>query len=771
MPVPRPNGLLAAVVAAMLFVLAAAAIPARAQAQEPLLSGKHPADLTSLALQRALANDAASANIAANNPNSEIVVFLKPGIRIETVLARQGIASGTFRIAARLVSTNAVVIGPATRRSGTLAAILALPAADPSAYLRAQIATIARDADVLAALPHNSGLASPERRQVIGPPPGGPPLLLLDPFVLPFTTGIAPLVSWGGQWHLINTVTPGLDLNVEPAWAAGFRGQGVVIGIIDDGLPRLHPDLAPNYIGALSFDFLSVDNDPTPVSTTGEFHGTAVAGVAAARGGNNIGGSGAAPFAGLAGLRTNYGEPNVIDATLFNSGGVVGPDKIHIKNHSYGFFQPYVDTSAQLFALVASTNSGAIHTFSAGNERGGLMEDGSKRMLSGSVYAIAAAALSSNGKFAPYSCYGGSITVTAPSGATTGLIRQTGILTTDRVTDPIGYSAAETFPDGDYTTTFNGTSSAAPAVAGVLALVKQAQPRLTTRMAKHLLARTSRIVDPLDVTISSDGGWKTNAAGIPFNPNYGFGLLDADALIAEARLWAGVTTLSLDTTGLLSPGLAIPDGMPAGVTYNFTLNSSQPMEELEIFADIPHTWRGDIEAYVTSPRGTTRRIWASNIGDSADNINWVFASNAFWGEIPRGTWRIRLADVFGADTGQLRTFQATARIGQLRDPLPANVTIARVQNVRRASGALLCDLVLNNSGELDGTGVRITYANLGGRSTRTPLPQFVGDVPSGGSLVVPLVFSGVLPRQQLALVVRGAHDDGTFNASVRVLVP
>src|SRR5262249_50390010 len=115
-----------------------------------------------------------------------------------------------------------------------------------------------------------------------------------------------PAPGWPGQWHLYNQFTPGLDARVMGAWNRDITGKGVVIGIVDDSLETTQPDLAPNYVAADSWDFSQNDPDPNPVWSD-DMHGTSVAGVAAARGGNGIGVTGAAPLAGLAGLRCDFG--------------------------------------------------------------------------------------------------------------------------------------------------------------------------------------------------------------------------------------------------------------------------------------------------------------------------------------------------------------------------------------------------------------------------------------------------------------------------------
>jgi subtilisin family serine protease len=42
-----------------------------------------------------------------------------------------------------------------------------------------------------------------------------------------------------------------LDMNVQPAWAEGITGVGVVVTILDDGLEKDHPDLFRNYVSGM----------------------------------------------------------------------------------------------------------------------------------------------------------------------------------------------------------------------------------------------------------------------------------------------------------------------------------------------------------------------------------------------------------------------------------------------------------------------------------------------------------------------------------------
>ena len=495
-----------------------------------------------------------------------------------------------------------------------------------------------------------------------------------DPYFYPN----APTAGWPGQWYLANSATPGLDLGVAGAWARDLTGQGVTVGIVDDGFETGHPDLAPNFSATDSYDFYRRQPDPNPFYSN-DFHGIAVAGIVGGRGGNGVGISGAAPGVNLAGLRLDFrGRGTVsqtVEATLYRSSGAT--TTIAIKNHSYGYSSAYVEASALAGAMVESAGFGTIHVRSAGNTRGGSGEDANKHAERNLPEVITVSGLTNLGRYASYSNFGACVTVCSPTGGlANGLLDQ---ITTDRMTEQFGYNGGnDAFPDASYTSIFGGTSGAAPGVSGVLALAKQTQPALNSRWAKHLLALTSQIVDPYDASTTSDGGWQTNAAGYRFSQNYGFGLANADRLTDWATRFTGLTPLGTESTGVIRVDTNIPDNALTGLTRTFTIQSSEPLEEVQIALDIAHSYRGDLEAYLTSPSGTTGRLILRSL-DSGDNILWTFMSHAFWGENPSGTWTLRVRDVAAPDAGRWNSFSATVRPGRLEPAagrIDADITLA-----------------------------------------------------------------------------------------------
>lgn len=481
-----------------------------------------------------------------------------------------------------------------------------------------------------------------------------------DPYYFPNQ----PTPGYPGQWYLKNTLVSGRDIRVEAAWLRNLVGQGVVVGIVDDGFEFNHPDLSANYSSSNSFDFWGNDTNVFPGSAS-DIHGTALLGLIAARGGNSQGITGVAPNAVWAGIRADVDTgtaSQLISANLHRSSGA--NTNIKVKNHSYGPLSPWVDGSSLVNALATSSASGTIHVRSAGNLRGSSGEDVAKHSERNAVQSITVGALGSDGFFSPYSNFGAGLMCVAPSSTTNagGLV----ILSTDRVGESSGFNgSADGFPNSDYCSSLTGTSVSSAIATGVLVLAKQAQPNLDSRFAKHLIARTSTVVHSGDVSSSSDGGWRVNGAGLSFNQNYGFGLLNADALTLEAARWDAPSSLVTTSTGTVSVGAAIPDANSVGVTRTFNVTSTTPLEEVQVNLNITHAYRGDLDAYLINPAGQSRRLFVVAGADDGDNIDWTFTTNGFWGENPAGTWTIRVRDGFSFDSGTWNSFAATLRQGQL----------------------------------------------------------------------------------------------------------
>ncbi|MGD1920052.1 MAG: S8 family serine peptidase [Pleurocapsa sp.] len=394
------------------------------------------------------------------------------------------------------------------------------------------------------------------------------------------------------QWHIQNTGqtggTPGADANVIPAWQKA-TGEGVTIGIVDDGLQSDHPDLVDKYRPELSYDFVEDDEDPSP-DLEAEFpprHGTSVAGVAAASTNNETGVAGVAPDADLSGLRLlglEDDEPLSVEEeeALFDSKIAEAlsfqNQEIDIYNNSWGdipFRGMGEKTQAALQNGVRNGRDGLgnIFVFSAGNGRP--QENVNYNALANSRYTIAVAAIDHTDNLSYYSTPGASVLDSGYSSDGIG----TGITTAD-VTGEAGYN-----PEEDYNDSFGGTSSAAPLVSGVVALMLDANPNLTWRDVQHILVETSKQNDP------TDPGWTINGAGNEVSYKYGFGAVDADAAVTAAQNWTNVESEVVVTSEEINVDTAIPDNNGEGVTSTVGITEDVQIEWVEVVFDAEHTQR------------------------------------------------------------------------------------------------------------------------------------------------------------------------------------
>ena len=445
------------------------------------------------------------------------------------------------------------------------------------------------------------------------------------------------------QWHLDNTgengSIVGLDVNVTGVWDS-LRGEGVTIGFVDDGLEVAHPDLAANVDTLNDHDWNdATPDDPTPANSL-ESHGTSCAGVAAARGNNGIGVSGAAPEASLVGLRLI-----AADTTDEQDAEAIAwrPEVIDISNNSWGpdddardFFTPEPLISAAFASGVASGRSGrgTIYVWAGGNGR----EAGDYSNYDGynnRIETISVGAIAADGRQAFYSESGANLLVCAPSDNGFG--------------DPAITTTTLT-KIGSYTDDFGGTSSATSLVSGVTALILQQNPELGWRDVQEILVRSAQQVDP------EDPGWIENGAGFRFNHRYGAGMIDAAAAVGLAEAWINLGPQRVTELASGALDLAIPDNSAAGVTHSFSV-TGRPLriEHVQLDVDIDHTSRGDLEIFLDAPSGTISQFSELH-GDRNDHIrNYTFLSVRQWGEDSTGAWAVRIADRRGGNVGTLRS--------------------------------------------------------------------------------------------------------------------
>ena len=529
------------------------------------------------------------------------------------------------------------------------------------------------------------------------------------------------------QWHISgrgqNGAKKASDAKVPGVWdlldrnGDLLRGNNITIGIVDDGVQlggitdeedgftsysltdgsASHLDLQDN-MSVYRYNWNPrvanfPDYDPTP--GLGDNHGTAVAGVAAAVGYNSIGGTGVAPSAKISALRLTadaFTDADEAESYDFGS-GAKGEGRIHIKNNSWGIgnrstdlttfgdgIDPIMETPSTSLAAIALKNAvtqqGQIVLFSAGN---GLQqgENVNYRGRQNSIFVIPVAAVNDQAVQCNYSTPGASIVISAPSGGESGAnSRPQGTLTTDRTGDegynppPVG--STETDLDNvAYTEHFNGTSSACPVVAGVTALVLQANPNLNWRDMKEIYIRSATKND------GGDPDWARNDAGFWFNHKYGAGLVNASRAVRLARnllqnpnaigtYGKSMTSLSSSLSGLkdgaADEGALIPDNSSRGYVRKFDTRSlgALRVEHATVTIDIDHPDRGELEIELVSPGGTVSRLAETHTSgfldpstgqfnttprdENANYPNWTFSTVHNWGEDSRGLWTLKVAD-------------------------------------------------------------------------------------------------------------------------------
>ncbi|MFJ9550297.1 S8 family peptidase [Streptomyces erythrochromogenes] len=440
------------------------------------------------------------------------------------------------------------------------------------------------------------------------------------------------------------------QIKADQAWAVTTGSASVKVGILDTGVDDQHQDLAPNFNAADSASCAY----GKPDTRTGAWrdvgtHGTHVAGtVAAAKNGKGV--IGVAPGVKISSVR--IAEPN---SSLFFAENTVcgfmwaGDHGFKVTNNSY-YTDPWqfnCPDNADQAAIIEGVKraqeyaegKGSLQVAAAGNSNLDLANKTTDtespndstpvtRTITNACLdiptelpgVVTVSAMGTTAK-ASYSNYGLNVVdVTAPGGDATGI-----------------YS---TLPGGKYGS-MSGTSMASPHVAGVAALLVSTNPGITPAQLRDKLATQAN-----DVACPSDSRCKGTTAKNGF---FGEGQVDALKAVGSTpppgKYFENTADVAIGDNTTVESSLTV-----SGVTGNAPA-------ALKVGVNIVHTYIGDLKVDLIAPDGSVYTVH-NRSGGSTDNINQVYTVNAS-SEVANGTWKLRVNDNAGGDTGRIDSWNLT----------------------------------------------------------------------------------------------------------------
>ncbi|WP_415918909.1 S8 family serine peptidase [Tateyamaria sp. SN6-1] len=462
------------------------------------------------------------------------------------------------------------------------------------------------------------------------------------------------------QWHF------NLIGDIDAVWE-DYTGTGIQVGVYDDGTEQGHEDLNGNYDSSLHYSGVFGSDDGQPNNGDAS-HGTAVAGIIASEN-NGVGGVGVAYDSTITGvdLLEDLSPSGGFSATLE---ALEWMENFDVTNNSWGYTPTYssfldlTNASSQASREVAAMSSatetgrdglGTIIVKAAGNDNNdsffeslGLLGNAQGEGHNSAHTIITVAAADQNGNIEDYSNWGVNLLISGPAAS----------VTTDQ-TGSDGYSS------GEYTTTFGGTSAATPVVAGVVALMLDANEGLGWRDVQNIIAISASHTGSSYGDGASgfeEGEWFSNGAtnwnggGMSYNISYGFGIIDAFAAVRMAEVWdrmfdaAQVTSNELTATASFSGTAAIQSNDTTFITVSTT--ESVLVEHIYVTIFGSHTYLGDLSIRLVSPTGEVYELLRNEGGSEDLEGSWTFGVAAALGIMANaGDWVVEISDNFAADDG------------------------------------------------------------------------------------------------------------------------
>lgn len=288
------------------------------------------------------------------------------------------------------------------------------------------------------------------------------------------------------------TGTVDADIDIPEAWTLSMGNTGqVTVAVIDNGVFYTHPDLTDNMwdgtnclndqgaaLGGCIHGYDFANNDTNPLPSAGQSHGTHVSGTIVGVGNNDQGIVGVAPFAKIMALRFALdvaSEIKAIDFAIHNGAKII--------NASFG--GPGY-SQAEFDAIERFKNAGGLFIAAAGNSASSNDFSAVYPASYNLENIITVAATDQHDDLASFSNFGAtSVHVGAPG---------TNILST-LVNNQYGFA--------------DGTSMAAPHVAGLAALVWAYEPSLSRDQVRTIILNNGESRESLHEIITT--GKRINA--------------------------------------------------------------------------------------------------------------------------------------------------------------------------------------------------------------------------------------------------------------------
>lgn len=341
----------------------------------------------------------------------------------------------------------------------------------------------------------------------------------VDPLAFALTVAEQPEVAWvdpdktserklaaiptdpyfADQYYARNTVGlngVSVDINAQWAWdltrgAWSAAAGPFVVAVIDDGVQSTHPDLDSSSIFGYdafnnSWGFLGCTD--CAVNPNGNYsHGTLVAGIIKSQQNNGIGLAGLAPDVKLLPIQIFKGDVPASDLQIATGIDAAWQNDAQVLSNSWGGGAPSNAITAAIGRATTQGRGGrgSVVVFAAGNTSArqfGII--GHLNYPATLSNVIAVGAINRNGALTDYTPEGSELDIVAPSGHFTGPC--IGDVVT---TDLFGTRGCNDGPQGniDYSSTFSGTSAAAPQVSSVAAMVISIAPTMTEAQVRSAI--------------------------------------------------------------------------------------------------------------------------------------------------------------------------------------------------------------------------------------------------------------------------------------------